>query len=125
MLAAGIPLVDIVVTLVYLFVFVMFVWLVITMLIDVFRSDDLSGWGKAGWTLLLILLPFIGAIVYLTVRGSGMADRAYSARKRHEIESSMAGATTAEQLEKLADLRDRGVISEDEFQRLKADALPS
>ena len=112
-----------------IFLWVIWFWILITVFIDIFRSRDLSGWGKALWFLFVLLIPLIGVLVYLIVRGGSMHER--SAREaqqedqefRSYVQEAASGATPAEQLAKLADLRDRGVISAEEFDREKAKVL--
>jgi len=115
-----------------IFAFVVWFWLLFVILTDVFRSRDLSGWGKAAWTIFVLFLPLIGVLVYLIVRGPSMHERA--ARQANEQEQAFrsyvqeaAGSqpSTADQLAKLADLRQRGVISADEFEQQKARVLAS
>jgi len=114
----------------WFFLFFIWIWLLIVVFTDIFRSDDLGGWGKALWIIFVILLPYLGVFVYLIARGHKMSDRAASDAARQDaanrayirsVTDSTAGS--AEQLAKLADLRDRGVISEAEFQQAKAKAL--
>jgi hypothetical protein len=103
------------------------IWIAIGVVVDVFRSDDLSGWGKAAWLLLIVVLPLIGVLIYLIARGHKMSDHAV----RHAREQDAAfrqyvrsaAGTPADDVEKLEDLRNRGVISEEEFQRAKQKAL--
>jgi hypothetical protein len=97
---------------------------------DIFRDHELSGWAKALWTLFLLVLPWLGVLVYLIARGSAMNERARERAVRRyraydEIpERTGRGATTsADELTKLADLRDRGAISAEEFERAKASVL--
>ena len=128
-LAADYPLLEVFWTMVWFFLWVIWIWLLIVIFGDIFRSDDLSGWGKAGWSILLIVLPLIGALVYLIARGGTMHERAADeARRRDEMIRSYALQTTqstspAEELTKLSELRATGVITEEEFQQLKAAAL--
>jgi membrane protease subunit (stomatin/prohibitin family) len=99
--------------------------------IDIFRSHDLSGWAKALWFLFVLFIPLIGVLVYLIARGGSMHERAVRQAQQHDaearayIQQAAAGApaSTADQLAKLADLRDRGVISAAEFDREKAKIL--
>jgi len=103
------------------------IWIAIGVIVDVFRSDDLSGWGKAAWLLLIVILPLIGVLIYLIARGHKMSEHAV----RHAREQDAAfrqyvrsaSSTPADDLEKLEDLKNRGVISEEEFQRAKQKAL--
>jgi Short C-terminal domain/Phospholipase_D-nuclease N-terminal len=101
-------------------------------LMDVFRSRDLSGWGKAGWTVFVLFLPLIGILTYLIVRGRSMHERsAQQAAQQDEAFRSYvqdaAGSppSSADQLNKLADLRQRGVITDEEFSKEKAKVLAS
>jgi hypothetical protein len=115
-----------------IFAFVVWFWLLFVILTDVFRSQDLSGWGKAGWSIFVIFLPLIGIFTYLIVRGRSMHERsARLARQQDEAFRSYvqdaAGSTpsSADQLAKLADLRQRGVITSDEFEQEKTKVLSS
>jgi hypothetical protein len=115
----------------WFFLFFIWIWMLMAMFGDIFRSSDLSGWGKALWCLFIILTPFLGVLVYLIARGSKMQERALhdaanreAAFRSHVQEvAASSGGGTADELAKFADLRDRGVISEDEFQQAKAKAL--
>lgn len=119
-----------------IFIWVAWIWLVISILIDIFRSDDLSGWGKAGWTLLVVFLTWIGVLVYLIVRGGGMNQRRYAeAVSRHQAQddyirqvaadsgAAPSSTSAADELAKLADLHTQGVLSDAEFQTQKAKIL--
>jgi type VI protein secretion system component VasK len=113
------------------FLWVIWIWILIWVFIDIFRSHDLSGWAKALWFLFVLIIPLIGVLVYLIVRGGSMHDRAVQQAQRQDEEArryiqqaaASAPASTADQLAKLADLRDRGVISPEEFEREKAKVL--
>jgi hypothetical protein len=120
------------------FLWVIWIWILIMIFIDIFRSHDLSGWAKALWFLFVLLIPLIGVLVYLIVRGGSMhersvrqaqreADAFYASYGRHAAPSATGdggdGTSTADQLAKLADLRDRGVLSQEEFDREKAKVL--
>lgn len=124
------PLLDIFVTMVYLFLWILWIFLLIRIIGDVFRSRDLSGAGKAGWTILLIVFPLIGALVYLLVRGGEMHERdvlraeaADEAVRSYIRSASGTSASTADELDKLAALRERGVLTEQEFATQKARLL--
>ncbi|MER7281009.1 SHOCT domain-containing protein [Dactylosporangium sp. NPDC000244] len=103
----------------------------ISMLNDLYRDPDVSGWGKAAWTVFLIVLPWIGALVYLVARGRSMNERARQRAERREAEvreyvREVAGSpSTADELVKLADLQRRGVLTQSEYDRAKASALAS
>ena len=114
----------------WFFMWFIWLWLLIVIFGDIFRSQDLSGWGKALWTILVIVLPYIGVFAYLIARGHKMhehadqAARAQDAAMRSYVKSVSAdGGGAAEEITKLADLRDRGVISAEEFEREKAKVL--
>ena len=116
----------------WFFLFFIWIWLLISLFGDIFRSKDLSGWGKALWTIFIIILPFLGVLVYLIVRGNSMQERALQDAANRESavprlravgRGHDAAAASADELAKLADLRDKGVISDDEFQAAKAKAL--
>jgi hypothetical protein len=113
----------------WFFLFFIWIWLLIIIFGDIFRSDDLSGWGKALWTIFVIVLPFLGILVYLIARGHKMQEHAVEAAKaqdtamRDYVQGVTSGGGPADELSKLADLRDRGVISEEEFQQAKSKAL--
>jgi len=115
----------------WFFMFFIWIWLFMMLISDIFRSSDLSGWGKALWTIFIIVAPFLGVLVYLIVRGSKMQDRAVADAANREASfrahvqdvAASSGATAADELAKFADLRDHGVITEEEFQQAKAKAL--
>jgi hypothetical protein len=125
------PLLDFFLTMLYFFLFVIWIWLLIMVFVDIFRSQDLSGWAKALWAIFIIILPFLGVFVYLLARGSKMHERA--AREAADQQSAFdtyvrqtAGTgDTAEQLQKLADLKSQGVLTDAEFEAQKAKVLAS
>ncbi|HXR60570.1 MAG TPA: SHOCT domain-containing protein [Solirubrobacterales bacterium] len=112
-----------------IFFFVIWIWILITILTDLFRDHELSGWGKAAWVLFLVFIPFLTALIYLIARGSGMRDRTIKAQadaKAHfdEYVREQAGAgSPADELHKLAELKDKGALSSEEFDRAKAKLL--
>jgi Short C-terminal domain/Phospholipase_D-nuclease N-terminal len=115
----------------WFFLFFIWIWLLIVVFGDIFRSDDMSGWAKAGWTIFVIILPYLGVFVYLIARGKKMGEHAAAAAAqqdaasreyiRNAVQSNGSGA--ADELTRLADLRERGVITDAEFQQAKAKAL--
>jgi ABC-type transport system involved in cytochrome bd biosynthesis fused ATPase/permease subunit len=125
------PLLNVFWTMFEFFLWVIWIWILITVFIDIFRSHDLSGWAKALWFLFVLFIPLIGVLVYLIARGGSMHERAAAQARRQDAEfrsyvqqaASSSPASTADQLAKLADLRDRGVISAEEFEREKAKTL--
>ena len=112
-----------------IFLWVIWFWILITVFIDIFRSRDLSGWGKALWFLFVLLIPLIGVLVYLIARGGKMHERSVREAQQEDrefrsyVQETASSATPADQLARLADLRDRGVISAEEFNREKAKIL--
>ena len=126
------PLLNIFWTMFEFFLWVVWIWIFVMVIFDIFRSHDLSGWGKALWVLFVAIIPVIGVLVYLIVRGGSMQDRAQQQAVRQDeafrgYVQDAAGTSTspADQLTKLADLRSQGVITDDEFAREKAKILTS
>ncbi len=124
------PLLNIFWTMLEFFAWVAWFWLVIYVLTDVFRNPDLSGGSKALWVLLVFFIPLFGALVYLIVHGDDMHERSgrrvsrqYGDRRDYTPGASGPAASTADQLQDLADARDRGTISAQEFERQKAAIL--
>ncbi len=125
------PLLNIFWTMFEFFLWVIWIWILIMVFLDIFRSHDLSGVAKALWFIFVLFIPLIGVLVYLIVRGGSMHERAERQAQRQNEEfrsyvqqaASDAPASTADQLSKLADLRDRGVITADEFEAQKAKVL--
>ena len=114
----------------WFFLFFIWIWLLIGVFADIFRSQDLSGWGKALWTVFVIVLPYLGVFVYLIARGNKMHEHAAQAARQQDaamrsyIQSvATPGGGTADEIAQLADLRDKGVISEEDFQQGKARVL--
>ena len=110
------------------FFFVIWIWILITILSDLFRDHELSGWAKAGWVLVLVFIPFLAALVYLIARGSGMRDRALKAQadaKKHmdAYIQEQAHTSPADELHKLQELKEKGALSDEEFDRAKAKLL--
>ena len=112
-----------------IFLWVIWIWILIYVFIDIFRSRDLSGWGKALWFLFVLLIPLIGVLVYLIARGNSMHERAVQQAQQQDqaarqyIQDVAGAPSTADQLTKLAELRDKGVITPEEFEREKAKVL--
>ena len=115
----------------WFFLFFIWIWMLIVIFGDIFRSPDLSGWGKALWSIFIIVLPYLGVFVYLIARGNKMqqhtieAAQAQDAAMRQYVQqvAPPSGAGTADEIARLAALRDQGVLSEAEFQQAKAKAL--
>jgi ABC-type multidrug transport system fused ATPase/permease subunit len=129
--ASSYPLLDIFWTIFLFFLWVMWFWVLISVFIDIFRSRDLSGGGKALWFLFVLLIPLVGVLVYLIARGGSMHERAMRQAQQQDqafreyVQSAAQPASSADQLEKLVSLRDRGVITEQEFDHEKAKVLTS
>ncbi len=121
------PLLNAFWTILEIFLWVIWIWILITIFVDIFRSHDLSGGAKALWFLFVLFIPLVGVLVYLIARGGSMHERAVRQAQhqdeafRHYVQraASESPASTADELEKLANLRDRGVITSEEFQREK------
>jgi hypothetical protein len=116
LLAADYPLLDVVLSIIVFFAAAILFFALVAVVLDIFRSRDLSGWGKAGWFLVVLLVPLIGVIVYLVARGSEM--QLHGDQQLERLTESPA--SPAEELTKLAALRDRGAITDDEFEQQKA-----
>jgi hypothetical protein len=125
------PLLGVFWTIFEIFLWVIWFWILITVFIDIFRSQDLNGWGKALWFLFVLFIPLIGVLVYLIARGGKMHERAMKVAQQQDqqfrqyVQETASSATPAEQLAKLADLREKGVITDEEFQAQKAKVLAS
>jgi hypothetical protein len=130
--AADYPFLNILWTMIIFFAWVVWIWMMIAILTDVFRRRDLSGWGKAAWTVFLIVLPFIGALSYLIANHEGMADRNVKQAQRAQAEFddyvktvAKNGGGAAAEIEKAKGLLDTGAIDQSEYDALKAKALAS
>ena len=123
------PLLGVFWTILEIFLWVIWFWILITIFIDIFRSHDLNGWGKALWFLFVLLIPLVGVLVYLIARGGKMHEHAerdaqvQEQQFRKYVQEAAGSESTADQLTKLADLRDRGVITPAEFESQKAKIL--
>lgn len=125
------PLLNLFWTMLWFFLFVAWIYLLIVIVTDIFRSDDLSGFSKALWVLFVIIIPWLGVLVYLIARGDKMSARNVAEYQRRDEEmrtyvreaAGTSGASTADELTKLAALRDSGTITADEFERQKAKLL--
>lgn len=127
--ATSYPFLDILWTTLIFFAWVIFIWIAITVLIDVFRRNDLSGWGKAGWTIFIVILPWIGVLVYLIFEHQGMADRrardvaTSQAQFDDAVRKAAGSGGPAAEIEKAKQLLDSGAITQAEFDAIKARAL--
>jgi ABC-type multidrug transport system fused ATPase/permease subunit len=114
----------------WFFMFFIWIWLLITVFADIFRSHDIGGFAKTMWVLFVIIIPYLGVFVYLIARGHKMHEHAVEAAQAQNAaarayiqQAAGTSGSTAEELSRLADLKEKGVISDDEFQKLKAKAL--
>lgn len=111
------------------FLFVAWLWILFAIISDLFRDHELSGWAKAAWVFFLLILPFLGALIYLIARGDGMRDRTIKAQedaKKHfddYVRQQAHGGSPADELHKLNELKEKGALSPEEFERAKAKLL--
>ena len=116
-------------TLLVFFAWILFFWLLFAVFGDLFRRKDISGWGKAAWSIFVIFLPFLGCFVYLITQGHQMGERnmeqaqAAQAEMDSYVKSVAGSGDSAEQIAKAKGLLDSGAINQDEYEKLKAKAL--
>jgi hypothetical protein len=133
MLGTNYPLLDLFLTTLYFFLFFIWIWLLIMVFFDIFRSHDMGGWAKALWVIFIVILPFLGVFVYLIARGGEMQQRrVHDVQQQQKAFDSYVretagtpGADVASQLSKLADLKNQGVLTDAEFEAQKAKILAS
>ena len=130
MLAYDYPLLGVFWTMLWFFLFFIWIWILITVFADIFRSHDMGGWHKALWVIFVIIVPYLGVFVYLIARGSKMHEHAIenAAAAQNAFNQQVravagSGGSVADQLAKLADLKDRGVITDAEFEAEKAKVM--
>jgi predicted PurR-regulated permease PerM len=125
------PLLNVFWTIFEIFLWVIWIWILIWIFIDIFRSRDLSGGAKALWFIFVLFIPLLGVLVYLIVRGGSMHERAVQQAQQQDqearayIRDAAGEGSSADQLAKLAELRDKGVLTPEEFEREKAKVLSS
>ncbi|WP_306330131.1 SHOCT domain-containing protein [Streptomyces venezuelae] len=131
-LAVDYPLLNMFWTMLMLFLWILWFMLLFRVIGDIFRDDELNGWGKAGWTAFVILLPFLGVFVYLIARGRSMGERELKRIRQNEEQfrsyvrdTAGSGGGQAEELSRLAELKNSGAITEAEFAQAKAKVLAS
>jgi ABC-type multidrug transport system fused ATPase/permease subunit len=128
MLASTYPILDIFWTMLEIFLFFIWIYLIFVVFLDIFRSHDLGGLAKALWVIGLIIFPFLGVFIYLIARGGKMHERAAQAAQAQQqafnaYVQETAGTSSADQLAKLADLKEKGALTEEEFAAQKAKIL--
>jgi len=129
MLAYNYPILDLLWTMFMFFVFVLWIWLLISVFMDIFRSHDLGGGSKALWVLFVIILPFLGVFVYLIARGGKMHERAAEQAAQQQkafdayVKQAAGSGSSVDELAKLADLKQSGAITDAEFEVQKAKLL--
>ena len=128
-IAASYPFLNVLWDILIFFAWVIFIWIAITVLIDVFRRHDISGWGKAAWVVFVVILPWIGVLTYLIVNHTGMAERrsqdtqvAQSQFDQYVRQAAGKGGPASE-IQTAKQLLDNGTISQEEFDAIKAKAL--
>lgn len=129
------PLLNVMWTMVVFFMWVLWIWLLITVFSDLFRRHDVSGWGKAGWTVMMLVLPFLGVFIYLISQGHAMQDRAMADQKASKAQfddyvrsvsaNGNGNGHSASEIGQAKQLLDSGAITTDEYETLKAKALAS
>jgi hypothetical protein len=120
-------------SMIWFFLFFIWIWLLIVVFSDIFRSHDMGGWGKALWCIFIIVLPYLGVLIYLIARGGKMQEHAMAAAQAQDAAtrqyiqsvSGGGGSSAADEIGRLADLKAKGVITEEEFQAGKSKALGS
>jgi Short C-terminal domain/Phospholipase_D-nuclease N-terminal len=130
MLAADYPFLDVLWTMVIFFVWVLWFWLLFTVIADIFRRDDISGWGKTGWLIFCILLPFLGVFVYLITQNDGMTQRNLDRARSQQVQfdqyvrdTAGGGGGAAAEIDKAKQLLDSGAINQQEYEAIKQKAL--
>ena len=130
MIAYDYPLLGVFWTMLWFFIWIAWLFLLFRVIFDIFRSHDLGGWGKALWAIFVVIVPFLGVLVYVIARGRGMSERdlAQAQQQKQQFDAyvkdaAASGGGTAEELTKLADLKERGVITDAEFEQQKAKLL--
>jgi hypothetical protein len=127
-LAYDYPILGLFWTMLIFFVWISWLMVLFNVVFDIFRSHDIGGWGKAGWTLLVLVLPLLGVLVYLLARGDGMTERQVAKVQAQQAEfdsyvRDVASSGVAEEIARLSELKDSGALTAEEFDRQKAKLL--
>lgn len=124
------PVLDVLWSMLVFFLFIAWIWVLISVVADIFRSDDLNGWAKALWVIFVIIIPWLGVLIYLIARGDNMAQRnvddamaAEQARRSYIQDAAGTSGSAADELAKLANLKASGVISDEEYSKLRAKVI--
>jgi hypothetical protein len=127
LIAAEYPFLDVLWTMILFFAWVAWIWIVITVFSDLFRRHDIGGWGKAAWVVFVIVLPFLGVLIYLIAQDDGMRERsraqAQSQKAAFDSYVREAAGGSAAEIAKAKELLDSGAINQAEFDSIKAKAL--
>jgi Short C-terminal domain/Phospholipase_D-nuclease N-terminal len=127
-MAADYPFLGVLWSMIIFFFWVIWIWIVITVLMDIFRRDDIGGWAKAAWVVFVVILPWLGVLIYLIVEHDGMRQRSVKQAQvqRQDFDDYVrdtAGGGSAAEIAKAKELLDSGAITQEEFEALKAKAL--
>ena len=128
-IAADYPFIDVFWSMIIFFFWVIWIWIVITVLVDVFRRHDIGGWTKAAWVIFVVILPWLGVLIYLIAQHDGMRERAEKQVKEQQaafddyVRETAGGSAT--EIAKAKELLDSGAITQEDYDRLKAKALSS
>jgi Short C-terminal domain/Phospholipase_D-nuclease N-terminal len=127
-IAADYPFIDVLWSMIIFFFWVIWIWIVITVLIDVFRRDDIGGWAKAAWVIVVVILPWLGVLIYLIAEHDGMRQRGMKQAQAQqealdEYVRDAAGGGPVAEIAKAKELLDSGGITQEEFEAIKAKAL--
>jgi uncharacterized membrane protein len=127
LLASDYPFLDILWTMIIFFAWVAWIWIVITVLVDVFRRHDIGGWAKAGWTVFVIVLPFLGVLIYLIAQHDGMRERSMDQAKTQQAAMDQyvrdTAGSSATEIAKAKELLDSGAINQEEYDSIKRKAI--
>jgi hypothetical protein len=126
--AADYPFMDVLWSMIIFFFWVIWIWIVVTVLLDIFRRHDIGGWGKAGWVIFVVILPWLGVLIYLIAQHDGMRERRVQemqAQKQafDEYVRDTTGPGSADEIASAKELLDSGTITQQEFEALKVKAL--
>ena len=127
LIAADYPFMDVLWSMIIFFFWIIWIWIVITVLMDIFRRHDIGGWAKAAWVIFVIILPWLGVLIYLIAQHDGMRERNLQQAKAQKAEFDeyvrSASGGSATEIAKAKELLDSGAITQQEFEALKAKAL--